>query len=423
MVSYQRRIADDELDELLPGLPAISLEGPKGVGKTVTASRRAATILNLDEVATVEALRNDPRQLDVGPTPILIDEWQRYPEVWDRVRRSVDADGSSGRFLLTGSATPAGATIHSGAGRIVRIRMRPLSVAERAISEPTVSLAQLLQDGDVEINGSTTVGLPDYVREIVSSGLPGVRALSGRAQRAQLDSYLDQIVEREFPELGLRLRRPESLRGWLRAYAAATASTASYSTILDAATPGQSDKPTKVTTITYRDVLAQLFMLDPVEAWHPGQSSFSRLGSSPKHFLADPAFAARLLLLSPEDLSRGSDLRPLGPQNGTILGHLFEALIALSLKTYVLRSEAHLGHLRTRNGDHEVDFIVSTGRRTVAIEVKLSPEVNDHDVKHLVWLKGLMGSDLKDAVIITTGRRAYRRPDGVAVVPAALLGP
>lgn len=436
MDSYRHRLIDSELDELIAVLPALSIDGPKGVGKTATASRRARTVLRLDDPATVQAFEAsaDPFLEWEGGT-VLIDEWQRVPSSWDSVRRAVDDGAAPGRFLLTGSAVPRGADIHSGAGRIVSVRMRPLSLAERDLAQPTVSLGALLSTGrdstarastgtPLDISGSTAVNLADYIHEITASGFPGIRPLAERARRAQLDGYVDRIVDHEFAELGARVRRPETLRAWLRAYAAATASTAAYSTIMDAATPGETNKPAKATTMVYRDVLAQLWLLNPVPAWLPVGREFTRLGSSPKHFLADPALACRLLDLSESDLTQGNGATPLGPQEGTILGHLFEGLVAVSLQVYAQQSGARVGHFRTRNGDREIDFIVEKGpRQVVGIEVKLARTVSDSDVKHLLWLKRELGDDLVDMVVITTGETAYRRRDGVAVVPAALLGP
>ncbi len=423
MDGYAGRIVDDELNELLAGLPAISLEGPKGVGKTATAQRRAATILALDDANQVQLLVADPARLDTSPTPVLVDEWQRYPPVWDLVRRSVDRDASPGRFLLTGSATPTNTPIHSGAGRLVQLRMRPMSLAERAVERPTVSLRSLLTSTAPDIGGDTAVTLADYAAEIVRSGFPGIRRLPARACRAQLDGYLSRIVEREFPELGHTVRRPATLRAWLRAYAAATSTTTAYNAILDAATPGETDKPAKTTTIGYRDVLTQLWLLEPVPGWLPTRSVFARLAQAPKHHLADPALAARLLGMNAAALLAGRDSAQAGVFEGPLLGALFESLVTLSVRVYAQAAEATVHHLRARNDDHEIDLIVERDDgRVVAMEVKLSPSVDEADVKHLRWLRERLGDHLLDSVVITTGRHAYRRADGIAVVPAALLG-
>lgn len=188
--------------------------------------------------------------------------------------------------------------------------------------------------------------------------------LPARARRAQLDGYLARIVEHDFPEQGHLVRRPATLRAWLTAYAAATATTTLYNAILDAASPGDGDKPAKTTTAAYRDVLAQIWLLEPLPGWLPTRNPFARLMQAPKHHLADPALAARLLGASETSLSVGDSVGPAIPRNGQ----------------------------RRR-------------RQTP------------------VWLRNHLGPDLLDAAVITTGTHAYRRGDGIAVIPAALLGP
>jgi predicted AAA+ superfamily ATPase len=424
VLRYQSRVVDQELDDLFGGLPAISLEGPKGVGKTATAQRRAATVFAMDDATQRELLTADPQRLDRAPAPVLIDEWQREPAVWDFVRRSVDRNPAPARFLLTGSATPTSAPTHSGAGRIVQLRMRPMSLAERALAEPTVSLGELLTGRRPAVGGGTALSLVDYAEEIVRSGFPAIRQLPPRARRAQLDGYLNRIVERDFPEQGHLVRRPDTLRGWLAAYAAATATTSSYNAILDAATPGETNKPAKTTTTVYRDVLSQLWLLDPVPGWLPSRSAFSRLGAAPKHHLADPALAARLLGVDVPALLDDSAPDAAVRRPGPLLGALFESLVTLSVRVYAQAAEATVHHLRTWDSRHEVDLIIQRAdQRIVALEVKLSPSVSDDDVRHLTWLRGQLGDDLLDAAVITTGSEAYRRADGIAVIPLCLLEP
>jgi len=423
-VDYVRRVVDDELDELMASLPAIALEGPKGVGKTATATRRAAVVFPLDDRDVAEVIGSDPSQLETGDGTVLIDEWQRHPPVWDHVRRRVDAGARPGRFLLAGSAAPAEAPIHSGAGRIVSVRMRPFSLAERGLAAPAVSLAGLVAGERPAVAGTSDTGLSDYVEEIVASGFPAIRRLSGRARRAQLDGYLTRMVERDFPDQGLRVRRPGTLRAWLAAYAAATATTASYNTILDAATPGEADKPAKTTTIAYREVLSQLWLLDPTPGWTPGGGRLSRLTQAPRHHLADPGLATHLLGVDQAALLRGTAAGPAIPRHGSLLGALFESLVSQSVKVYAQAAEASVSHLRTRDGRHEVDLIVERpDRRIVALEVKLAGAPDTADVRHLLWLRQQLGDDLLDAAVVTAGARAWRRPDGIAVIPAALLGP
>jgi len=423
-MKYLPRILDPALDDLMAGLPAIAIEGPKAVGKTVTAARRARTILALDNPAERALLAADGSRLERLPPPILIDEWQRHPGVWDLVRRAVDRDPAAGRFLLTGSASPLSPPTHSGAGRIVRMRMRPMSLAERGIATPTVSLAGLLGGERPAVGGESPVDLEAYADEVVRSGFPAVRGLPATARREVLDGYLSGVVEHDFPDQGYVVRRPATLRAWLAAYAAATSGTASYNTILDAATPAQSDKPAKATTIAYRDVLTQLWLLDEVPAWTGGRNHLLALGQAPKHHLADPALAARLLGASAGSLLDSVSAGPPVPRDGPLLGALFESLVTLSVRIYAQAAGATAQHLRTSRGDHEVDLIVTRDDgRAVALEVKLAPAVGGSDVKHLRWLRDRLGADLLDAAVITTGPAAYRREDGIAVIPAALLGP
>jgi predicted AAA+ superfamily ATPase len=423
-MGYRHRVLDDELDMLLDALPAVAIDGAKAVGKTSTSQARARSVVALDSRQVREAVAADPESILIRPRPVLIDEWQKVPEVWDVVRRAVDRDRAPGQFLLTGSATaPPGATAHSGAGRITRLRMRPLAFSERDVTTPAVSLERLLSGTAGVVEGNTEVRLVDYVEEIMASGFPGLRGLPDRLLRGELDSYLYNAVDRDIPEQGLAVRKPAAMLDWLRAYAAATASTASYTAILDAATAGISDKPARSTTIAYRDALRQLWLLDPLPAWAPAAGAFARFGQTPTHHLADPALAARLLGLTHRSLLDGAGT-PLGPQQGTMLGRLFQSLVTLSVRVLAQRSEATVSHLRTRNGDHEIDLMLTNPEgKVLAAEVKLGGTVSDHDLRHLAWLTGKYGERVIDRIVINAGPIAYRRSDGVAVVPLALLGP
>ncbi len=182
-MQYQRRILDDTLDELFPHVSAIALEGAKGVGKTATASQRARTVISLGDPGQREALAANLDRVIQVPTPVLVDEWQLEPPVWNRVRRAVDDDPTGGRFLLTGSAgVSAGVRIHSGAGRIGSLHMRPLALSERRLIKPTVSLGALLRGEGPDIAGESPIGVPTYVDEILSSGFPGIRTLPALAR-------------------------------------------------------------------------------------------------------------------------------------------------------------------------------------------------------------------------------------------------
>lgn len=425
--SYLPRVVDRELDDLLPALPAIALEGAKAVGKTRTALMRARTVHRLTEPGERAVLEADPARLvaDQEP-PILIDEWQRLPESWDLVRDAVDGGAPPGQFLLTGSAAPREQPTHSGAGRIVSLRMRPLSLSERKLELPTVSLARLLTGEAPRVEGETAARLGDYVDEILASGFPAIRLLPERARRLQLDSYLERVIDRDFDEVGQTVRNPAVLRRWMTAYAAACSTSASFETIRHAASGGKKgqDSPAKKTGIAYRDALERLWLIEPVPAWLPTRSRIARLSAPPKHQLVDPALAARLLGVDADALLSGRPVGPPVPRDGTLLGSLFESLVTLDLRVSAQQSEATVKHLRTFSGDHEVDLIVErSDGRVVAVEVKLAQTIDDGDVRHLEWLAREVGDELLDRIVISTGHSAYRRKDGIAVVPAALLGP
>lgn len=424
VAEYLPRTVDALLDEFMPHLSAIALDGAKGVGKTATAANRASITFSLDSPAAREAVLALPGVLEnpallaehfSGNGAVLLDEWQHLPEVWNSVRHAVDAGARPGQFLLAGSATPIDAAgTHTGAGRIVSFRMRPMGFHERAREQPTVSLQQLLVgDGTSPIAGTTPLTAADYADEITRSGFPGIRDLPPRIRRVQLDSYVARIIDRELPEAGFAPRNPHQLRRWLEAYAAATATTTAYANLLDATTSGDAYQPAKVTTISYREQLTRIWMLDSVPGWSPSNSPLKRLTTSPKHFLADPALATTLLGVEAPQL--------LAP--GGMMGQLFEALAALTVQVLAQACDARVYHLRTQSGTHEVDIIIEgPDRRIVAVEVKTAAVATDAHAAHLNWLAAQWPDRVADRVILNTGRHAYRRPDGVAVVPLALLG-
>jgi predicted AAA+ superfamily ATPase len=424
-MAYQRRVIDDQLDALLPIMPAILLDGPKGVGKTETALQRATTTFRLDDPTRLQIVRASPELALQQPSPVLFDEWQRMPAIWDAVKRAVDSEtGPEGPFLLTGSAYVPGVTTHSGAGRIHDLRMRPMTLPERGVTTPTVSVRSLLAGGcDIPLTNAT-FDLQDYVEEIMASGFPGIRRLKKVARQAQMDSYLTNIVYKDIREAGQHSRRPEAVMAWLRGYAAATSTPATWEKIRSAATPGDTHKPARTTIQPYIEVLQMLRILDEVPAWIPSNNHLNRLMQAPKHHLADPALAARLLGVTAEKLMAGDEGTVSMPRDGTLLGALFESLVTLSVRVFAQPLNADVFHLRTADTRHEVDLIVESKQgKILGIEVKLSAEVDAHDVRHLLWLKEIDPGRVVDLVIVTAGSTAFRRSDGVAVVPLALLGP
>ncbi|MDR1014660.1 MAG: DUF4143 domain-containing protein [Coriobacteriales bacterium] len=429
MDSRYIRLIEPFLEDLLTDLPAISVDGLKGIGKTESASRIANTVFELDSERDRLLLENDAERLVAAKQPVLLDEWQKLPWVWDHVRRLVDRNRQRSSFLFTGSITAKNLDLHSGAGRIVRIRMFPLSLEERGLGKKTVSLSSLFDSGQscsAPIGGETAIAFSDYLNEIALSGLPALRIANERRRRTVLSSYLDNLLTHDFVQEGINIKQPQALKRWLTAYAAAISSTAGYNLILDNATAGVAEKPATRTTIAYREALERLWLIEELPAWLDGENYYARLKRTPKHYLADPAFAVQLLDISIDRLlGQPSQHLPetrFDGRYGNIVGRLFEALLYQSLCAYAAVLEAEMFYFHTEKGEREIDFILTQGSRTIAVEVKAAPFVDDADVRHLVWLKKAMGGRLADALIITTGPLAYRRPDGIAVVPAALLG-
>lgn len=421
---YEPRLIEAELQELAAELPAIAIDGAKGVGKTATALRFARTVRNLEEPGERLAVEAAPSVALEGEAPILIDEWQLVPVVWNQVRRHVDEGAEAGRYLLTGSASPEDVTTHSGAGRIISLRMRPMSLAERAPDLATVNLRALLESSAPKIAGTTDWTTPDYAREILRSGFPGLRGYSERALQAQLSGYIERIVDRDFAQLEHRLRKPESLRRWMTAYAAATATTTSFDKIRAVAADESGKVQSVAATLPYRDVLTRLWILDPIPAWHPWTASVARLGAKVKHHLIDPALAANLLGVNAAVLVTGKERTPLPVAGSTFLGRLFESLVTQSIRVYAQATQAKVFHMRTHSGDREVDLIVErSGGGVLGVEVKLKPAIEDRDVRDLLWLREQIGDEWIGGVVINAGPSAYRRRDGIAVVPAVLLAP
>lgn len=422
-MAHINRYLETWLEEFLPHLPAVMIDGAKGVGKTQTAKRFAKTVKRLDDQSEQVALAANFNRIMTEEPPILLDEWQFLPEVWNRVRQMIDDHTLPGSVILTGSIQSKSPMLHSGAGRIVRIRMRPLSLAERVQAKNSFSLEDCLEGNISEIiDAVSPLGYEDYVREILRSGFPEINQMRSKQRELQLDSYLENIIHREFALQGVTVRHPGKLFSWMQAYASATATSTSYNKMLDATTAGESDKPAKETVIAYREALRSLWLIDDLPFWSDVGSPLGRLKETPKHYLADPALEARLLQLSERDLITGTAKSPHDADYGGITGRLFESLCVMSARTYAANLGARVGYVRTSKGEREVDLVIQKNQKIVAIEVKLAQVITDHDVRHLNWFEEKVGERVQEKIILTTGDRAYRRPqDRVLVIPAALF--
>lgn len=418
------RLYSKYLNELLAVFPAISVEGLKGIGKTVTSTDAARTVFSLDKEPDLAIIRNDADALTASNRPVLVDEWQKFPAVWDRIRRLVDDGASPGSYILADSSLDKTLPIHSGAGRFVRMKMYPLSFEERGIERPTVSLNRLLlqpKPHSLKISGQSRIEIDGYIREIFMSGLPAIRKYANGKRRIALQTYIDYLIEHDFPSTGIRIKQPANLKRWLRGYAAAVGSDASYTDILNASTAGDGEKPAGGTTLAYREALQNLWLIEELQPWSYGENYFSRLKQTPKHYLADSAIAATMLNLDERMLMDKRETK-LDTKYGNISGRLFESLVFQSMEAYACVNEAELSYFKLQNGDREVDFIIQKGSSIIAVEAKMTAGVAENDVRHLKWLKSRMGDQLLDAIVIYTGGIAYRRDDGIAVVPLALFG-
>lgn len=412
---YQQRTLDAVLDEYLQVFSAISVVGPKAVGKTTTLTQRAQRYNAINpEIAQYLA---DPYVFsDLQNQSYFIDEWQRVPSVWDRVRDLVDEGAPAGTFLLAGSAALTGAHhIHSGAGRIIELRMRPQAWHERGINEPVVSFTDLITGKKPNPREELIVTREQYLNEVLTSGFPGIRNISNERLRHQaLNSYIDALINKDLVEEGILVRRPALMRTWWRAYAAATATTASYTTI--AQSTGDNGQPAARQTMDrYRDQLSLCWQLDPLEPYIDVHQIFGSLAKSPKHYLADPALAAVLLSFTSATIHQ--------PENSVYAGRLFEHLCVLGLQVLASRFGYSVSHLRSSNGNHEVDVLIEDFEgRILAVEIKLAATVTGKECTGLNWCAEKFGDRLIDKVIITGGRLSYRRPDGILVLPLAQLG-
>jgi predicted AAA+ superfamily ATPase len=415
---YLSRLADEALDDQLAAMGAVLIEGVKGCGKTATARQRAASEVLLD--ADPEAERRaavDPRLLLDGDTPRLLDEWQRTPQVWDAVRRSVDDRGMPGQFILTGSATPRDdLQRHSGAGRFGVLRMRTMTLTEKLATTPTVSLAALMRGATPE-PANSKLSIRDYLHHIAVGGWPLLVEANERVARTYVDGYLDIIVDHDIDEVSGAPRNPRLVRRFLHAYAQMTAHTASLNTIMKRARDDIADKsdlPSRQTAQTYLDALRRMMIIDEVPAWDPSVRSSKRLVTTPKRHLGDPSLAAALLQMSPDRMLMDLETT----------GFLFECLAAHDLRIYGEASDADCFHYREAEGRLEVDYILENRDGDwIGVEVKLGEGEVEKAARSLLRLASRVARAPKALVVVTGSTLAYTREDGVHVVPLGVLGP
>jgi predicted AAA+ superfamily ATPase len=415
---YRPRVADAELAFLLAAGGAVLVEGPRACGKTATARFAARSEVSLDtNVRARAAGLLDAATLLDGDRPRLIDEWQFVPEVWNQVRRAVDeSGGQAGSFILTGSSVPADdATRHSGAGRILRLRMRPMSLAESGHSSGDVSLARLFA-GERARAAESRLTVQDMANLVSVGGWPGLQGRTADDALAVLRGYLADTARTDLPRVDGVRREPERIRRVMHSLARYTATHVSARAI--AADVGGSDAPIKhQTVLDYIDALARVFVVEDLPAWAPALRSKSRLREAPKRHFVDPSLAAAALGARPERLVREVDT----------LGLLFESLVVRDLRIYAQSMDADVLHYHDNTGLEADAVVQSRDGSWGAFEVKLGLSAIDDAADTLLRLAARVDIDRHGApavlAVITGWGYGYRRPDGVSVIPIGALAP
>lgn len=417
MVNYLPRVADGELEAKMRSVGGVLIEGPKACGKTATASQRAETVFDMDRDATARAsIELNPSFLFERPTPILFDEWQVAPDLWNQVRRAIDdSDRGRGMYLLTGSATPRDdAKRHSGAGRIGLLRMRPMSLFESGHSTGEVSLAALF-DGTSQPGAGTSASVPDLMSRIVIGGWPDLLGAEEREARVWMDDYLRQIVEVDVPSFVGR-RDPRTLKRVLASLARFVAHSPATRAI--AADVGGDRGPISPTTAySHLDALDRLHLRDDSDAWQPHMRSRARLRTAPSRYFVDPSIGTAALHVGSEDLLRDLEAA----------GFHFEALVVRDLRIYSQALGGRVDTWRDESGN-EVDAVITLADgRWAGVEIKLGQAQVDSAASGLLAFAERVDTARQGVpsalIIITATGSAGRRADGVHVTPITALAP
>lgn len=415
---YDPRIADQELAKRLKTNGAVLIEGPKACGKTETARRQAGSevLLDIDDGARATAAI-DPGLILEGDVPRLIDEWQVEPRVWNHVRRAVDERGGPGQFILAGSAVPADdATRHSGAGRISRLRMRPMSLFESGMSDGAISLRDLMGGGQVR-STDRGIELAELTEALVRGGWPALQHLPVEDAIGSVVDYLDEISRTDISQVDGVRRDPARVRRLLESLARSVATQVALTTLAADSADGGEEPLKRHTVGEYLSALERLFVIEDQPAWQPHLRSRSRLRAKPKRHFVDPSLAAAALGANSTALLRDLNL----------LGFLFESLVVRDLRIYSQPERGEVRQFRDNKG-LEVDAVVATPDGWGAFEVKIGGE-KPIDEAAVSLLKFASEIDTKRSGgpgvlgVIVAGGYGYVREDGVRVVPITSLGP
>ena len=416
-MDYQPRVVDAELRARLESAGAVVIEGPKACGKTETARRVARSEVRFDVDANARAAAAvDPNLVLAGAAPRLLDEWQVEPALWNHVRRAADDRQQAGQFILTGSAVPADDIArHTGAGRISRLRMRPMSLFETGHSTGAASLTALLHAGPASCP-DTRLTVEELAIRIAVGGWPNLRSRTVPQALHAVRDYLDDIARVDISRVDDVRRDPDRVARLLASLARNVSTPVSMSTL--AHDTGGADGALKNHTVhAYLAALSRLMIVEDQPAWGPHLHSRSRLRTSPKRLFVDPSLAVAAARATPERL--------LGDISW--LGALFESLVVRDLRVYAQANDAVVRHYRDNTG-LEIDAIVETAAGAwAAFEVKLGANQIDDAAANLRTLArrvdAVAHAPRRTLAVIVPAGIGYVRPDGVAVIPVGALAP
>ncbi len=413
-MAYLARVIDAELAQSLQSIGAVVIEGPKACGKTETARQAARSEVRLDVDQTArQAIAIDPALVLDGPTPRLIDEWQMEPDIWNHVRRAVDDRGQPGQFILTGSAVPRDdASRHTGAGRFIHLRMRPMTLSETGHSTDVISFADVIGGNSVSCP-EPGLTVRDLAQRVAIGGWPGHLGLNATQAQRAMQGYLQDICTVDVRRIDGVRRDPKSVMRLIQSLARNVACPATLQSLV--ADANGKDGAMKVETVRgYLDVLSRLLITDDVPAWKPDLRSRTRLRAASIRHLADPALAVAAAKASPALLLA----------NLKWFGFLFESMVVRDMRVYAEALAAQVFHYRDESG-LEADVVIETADgRWAAFEVKLgaSAAIVDHAAANLLDLRDKVSADppLALGVITGTGYGIVRK-DGVLQIPIGAL--
>lgn len=424
-MEYYKRICDNTLERKLRSSGAVLIEGPKWCGKTATGAQIAKSVLYLqdpDKRKTYEQLADTkPSLLLQGKTPHMLDEWQTLPVLWDAVRFAVDQRGEMGQFILTGSATPLDDNTqtneiqHSGTGRIARMRMRPMSLWESRDSSGSVSLRELFDGNEYEdLYAESVLTIEDLAFKLCRGGWPGSLKLSKRYATDVAYNYVDEVINLDVHRVDNSEKNPERVRQLLRSYARNISTMASATTIMQDVRANDISITDK-TLSNYLTALRRLFVIEDVKAWQPSLRSKTAIRTSDKRHFTDPSIAVALLGLNPKSVIEDFNL----------FGFLFEDLCVRDLRAYVQDLQGDILHYRDQSG-MEADIVIRLyDGRWALVEVKTGSKEIEDASRNLLKLSETIDTNKigkpSFLMVLTGGQFAYRRKDGVLVVPIGCL--